>query len=153
MPQAPLPILKPFTIGDRTWDGDSLAPAVAYTSTLAEELASNSSWIAFWGVQVGIAKKHHDDVQADYRAARDTFNSQERKKEKIAEKHLDERWRAADGYVAWYRRIADAEYAWNCAQHVLDACVKKSLNLSALSKHSLDEIHALNRAANAGRPR
>ena len=162
MPQAPLFTLKPFTIvvvDDKgkelertTWDGKSLAAAVSFTTTLGDELASNSSWIAFWGVQVGMAKEFHDLVQANYRVSRDTFNRDERAKGvKITKEVLDEMWRASPGYAEWYRKIASSEYAWNAATYVYDACCKKSLNLNALSKHQLDEIHAINRAASAGR--
>lgn len=178
MSYAPLHKIRPFKILGIKYDGNDVAEAVAFNGSVANELAANASWIAFWGQQVAIAKATHDQEQAAYRAARDTFSKALRaradvvevdveeedadeapargkvkapsptkiKRVKLTEKMIDEEWRAHPTYQSWYDRLAEAEFAWNAATYVYEACVKKSANLGAMTKHALDELAAIARS-------
>lgn len=128
--------INPFTIGQYTFDGEYVSKCVTMTNGLDVEMVEVSAWIAFWGAMVSDAKQTHDVKDAAYRGARDGWKRTQliERTPKPTKTALDDEWRTTDTYQQWHAQLSDSERAWNLAQYIYEALLRKSNQLSALSR-------------------
>lgn len=159
---ADLGLLRPFTVGEQTYTGDFILLAVGGSGDLKQDQAENPSWIAYWGAVTASAKEAYDEVESDYRQARDAFigdillhgyvedvDGAEVQHKKVAKTTAEVLWRSHPSYADWWRRQREAERAWNTASYVYEACLRKTQNLTSMTKLYVDELTALARARSA----
>jgi hypothetical protein len=133
-------VWRPFTINGRAWSAQELVPLlVTDPAQLDAHIAVCPAWVAFWGGMVADAKYAHDQRQADYRVARDTWSTRRRAESKATQAAIEEEWRTQPEYPTWQGSLLEVERAWSCAQFLFDAFGRKAQMLTALARVYVEE--------------